>query len=52
MMGVQEILVAILFLIALSYVGRIVYRSVNPKKGCGECFKCNADFSQIKSDNV
>ena len=50
MMGIQEILVAVLFLIALIYVARIVYRSLNPKKGCGECFKCQVDFSNIKAD--
>lgn len=50
MMEIQEILVAILFLIALIYVGRIVYRTLSPKSGCGECFKCGVDFSDVKSN--
>jgi hypothetical protein len=50
MMEIQKIIVAVLFLIALIYVARMVYRTVNPKTGCGECFKCDVDFSNVKSD--
>jgi hypothetical protein len=51
-MGVQEILVASLFLAALIYISRIVYRSVRPKAGCGQNCKCGVDFSDIKPDRI
>jgi hypothetical protein len=47
-MDIQTILVIILFAGALFYVGRIVYRSISPKKGgCGSNCKCGVDFSNI-----
>ena len=48
-MGLQEIIVAALFLIALIYTARVVYRNLRPKSNCASgCGKCGADFSQIK----
>ncbi|MCX2481719.1 FeoB-associated Cys-rich membrane protein [Pedobacter sp. MC2016-15] len=49
-MDVQIILVGLLFLAALFYIGRIIYRSVVPKKGgCASgCGKCGVDFSNVE----
>lgn len=54
---IQEILLGIVFLVALVYIGKIIYRSFNPKNGvCDKgCGSCNAiDFKkleeQIKKD--
>jgi hypothetical protein len=47
-MDIQTILVIILFAGALFYVGRMVYKSISPKKGgCGSNCKCGVDFSNI-----
>ncbi|WP_207421989.1 FeoB-associated Cys-rich membrane protein [Desertivirga brevis] len=47
-MGVQELLVVALFLIALFYIGRIIYRNAKPQGGCGTSCKCGIDFSNIE----
>jgi hypothetical protein len=48
-MDIQIIIVGLLFLAALFYVGRLVYRSISPKgSGCGSNCKCGVDFSNIK----
>jgi len=48
-MGIQEIIVAVIFAVALFYIGRMVYRSLTSEKGCASnCGKCGADFSKIK----
>jgi bacterioferritin-associated ferredoxin len=48
-MGIQEILLAAIFILALLFLGRMVYRSLNSDKGCASnCGKCGADFSKIK----
>jgi hypothetical protein len=48
-MDIQFILVVIIFIAALFYVGRLIYRSVSPKNdGCGTgCGKCAANFDNI-----
>jgi hypothetical protein len=46
-MGIQEILVILLFVIALFYIGRVVYRTFQSKKGCGTNCKCGIDFSDV-----
>jgi hypothetical protein len=49
-MDIQTILVILLFLAALFYIGRIVYRSLFNKGGsCGSCNsnQCKVDFSKI-----
>jgi len=48
-MGVQEILLAVIFVIALIYIGRMMYRNLKSDKNCASgCGKCGADFSKIK----
>lgn len=54
---VQEIIVGVIFLAALVYISKIIYRSFKPKNGvCGKgCGSCGAvDFKklekQIKKD--
>ena len=50
-MEMQEILVIVLFAIALIYVGRIVIKNFRSKDGCSSgCGKCGVDFSDIKID--
>ncbi|MBC8051479.1 MAG: FeoB-associated Cys-rich membrane protein [Sphingobacteriaceae bacterium] len=45
-MQVQEILVALIFLIALFYIGRLIFRNLKSDKGCSSgCGKCGVDFS-------
>jgi len=48
-MDLQLTLVIILFVLAIIYMGRLLYNSMNSKKGCvSNCGKCAADFSEIK----
>ena len=48
-MDLQLILVMILFVLAIIYAGRLVYKSMINKKGCASnCGKCAADFSEMK----
>lgn len=47
---VQNIIIAIVFLLALFYICRMFYRSLFVKKGCGENCKCGVDFSNIGPD--
>lgn len=51
-MNVQIVIVAILFLAALFYVGRLLLRSVTAKKNCGSNCKCGVDFSQIEANKT
>lgn len=46
-MNLQIIIVAILFLAALFYVGRLIFNSITAKKSCGSNCKCGVDFSQV-----
>jgi len=48
-MNFQLIVVALLFAVALFYLGRTIYKSVSSKKSCGENCKCGVDFSNIES---
>jgi len=48
-MNIQSIIVALLFAAAVFYVGRLVYKSLTAKKGCGTNCKCGVDFSNIDS---
>jgi hypothetical protein len=46
---IQLILVILVFLLAIIYLGRMVYKSMTSKKGCASnCGKCAADFSELK----
>ncbi|WP_073238704.1 FeoB-associated Cys-rich membrane protein [Pedobacter caeni] len=48
-MDIQTILIAILFIAAIFYIGRMIYRSVSPKTGgCASNCKCGVDFSNIE----
>ena len=48
-MGIQEIIVAVIFAVALFYLGRMIYRSLSSDKGCASnCGKCGVDFSKVK----
>ena len=48
-MDYQLIMVILVFLLALIYVGRMIYKSMSGKSGCASnCGKCAADFSEIK----
>jgi bacterioferritin-associated ferredoxin len=53
-MDIQLILVILVFILAIFYTVRMVYRSMNSKKGCASnCGKCSADFSEVKiSENT
>ncbi len=48
-MDIQFILMIVVFVIALFYIGRLIYRSISPKAGsCASgCGKCGANFSNI-----
>ncbi|MES2807117.1 MAG: FeoB-associated Cys-rich membrane protein [Bacteroidota bacterium] len=46
-MNIQSILVLLIFAAALFYIGRMMYRNIFAKKGCGESCKCGVDFSNI-----
>jgi len=48
-MNIQLIIVLLLFIAAIFYVGRILYKTLTVKKGCGENCKCGVDFSNIES---
>lgn len=47
-MNIQVVIIAILFIVAIAYVGRIVYNSLFAKKSCGGNCKCGVDFSGIE----
>ncbi|RFZ91836.1 FeoB-associated Cys-rich membrane protein [Mucilaginibacter conchicola] len=47
-MNVQVIIIAILFAVAVFYVGRIIYKSLFAKKSCGSNCKCGVDFSGVE----
>jgi|GEM_PF-1058292 len=48
-MDIQFFLVIVIFIAALAYIGRMIYRAVRPKKsGCASgCGKCAANFNDI-----
>jgi hypothetical protein len=49
---VQEIIIGAVFLTALGYVGRLIYRSFQAKHACATgCGKCGAvDFEKIEKE--
>jgi len=49
-MNIQLIIVILLFAAALFYLGRMAYRALFVKKGCGENCKCGVDFSGIEPE--
>jgi hypothetical protein len=48
---IQQLLVAVFFLGALAYLGRLIYRSFKAKSGCASgCGKCGAiDLNKIEA---
>jgi bacterioferritin-associated ferredoxin len=48
-MGIQEVLMGLLFLAATIYIGRIIYKNFRSKKSCGTgCGKCGVDFTDVE----
>jgi len=51
MINIQLIIVLLLFVTALFYMGRLIYKSLTSKKGCASgCGKCGVNFSKIDSE--
>lgn len=51
-MSFQTIAIAIIFVAAVFYVGRLIFKSFSAKKGCGSNCKCGVDFSDIDSSKL
>jgi hypothetical protein len=49
---VQQIIIVALFLAAVVYLGRLIYKSFQAKSGCATgCGKCNAvDFTKLEEE--
>ncbi|MFD1629085.1 FeoB-associated Cys-rich membrane protein [Pseudopedobacter beijingensis] len=47
-MDIQKVLVLLVFLLAVAYVGRMIYRSFAKKSGCGSSCNCGIDFSNVE----
>jgi len=48
-METQEVLVILIFAVAIAYIGRFIYKNLYSKNGCSSgCGKCGADFSNVK----
>ncbi|MBS7566168.1 FeoB-associated Cys-rich membrane protein [Mucilaginibacter sp. Bleaf8] len=47
-MNVQTAIIILLFIAAVFYVGRMIYKSLVAKKGCGTNCKCGVDFSSVE----
>jgi len=47
-MSFQTIIILLIFAAAVFYVGRMMYRSLYVKKGCGSNCKCGVDFTDIE----
>ena len=48
-MNIQAIIIILLFIAAVFYVGRMMYKSLFAKKSCGSNCKCGVDFSAIEA---
>jgi hypothetical protein len=51
-MNIQTFIVLLLFAAAVIYIGRMLYRNLFVKKGCGENCKCGVDFSGVEPVNT
>ena len=49
-MNAQSIIVILLFLGALFYLGKIIYKSFTAKNGCASNCKCGVDFSKVEGN--
>jgi hypothetical protein len=49
---IQDIFILVLFTAAVTYLGRLVYKSFQQKSGCATgCGKCSAvDFSKLEKE--
>jgi hypothetical protein len=45
---IQGIIIAVVFALALFYIGKMFYNTLFVKKGCGSNCKCGVDFSNIE----
>jgi hypothetical protein len=48
-MNIQVIIILLLFAAAVFYIGRMIYKSLSAKKGCGSNCKCGVDFSDVET---
>jgi hypothetical protein len=46
-MNTQTIIISILFIGALIYLFRMIFKSLNAKSGCASNCKCGVDFSDV-----
>ncbi|QJD95282.1 FeoB-associated Cys-rich membrane protein [Mucilaginibacter robiniae] len=51
-MNFQTVIILLVFAAAVFYVGRMIYKSLVTKKGCGTNCKCGVDFSNIEPDQT
>jgi len=51
-MNFQVIIILVLFVAAIFYISRMVYKSLSAKKGCGSNCKCGVDFSGIETSKT
>ncbi|MDF2430564.1 MAG: hypothetical protein JWP44_195 [Mucilaginibacter sp.] len=47
-MDIQLVIIGILFLAAIYYVCKLVFKNLFEKKSCGSNCKCGVDFSAIE----
>lgn len=47
---IQQVIIAVLFVGALAYIGRVIYRNFQARSGCASgCGQCHAiDFNKIE----
>jgi hypothetical protein len=46
-MNIQVVIILLLFVAAIFYVSRMVYKNLTAKKSCGDNCKCGVDFSGV-----
>jgi hypothetical protein len=48
---IQNLIIVLLFIAALGYLGRLVYKNFQAKSNCSSgCGSCGIDFSKIQKD--
>ena len=48
---IQQIVVALVFIAAVVYIGRLVFRSFQAKADCATgCGKCGVDFKKLENE--
>jgi branched-subunit amino acid transport protein len=48
-MTAQTIIIIILFIGALTYLFRMIFKTLNAKSGCASNCKCGVDFSGVEA---